>query len=364
MKIKAKNENEYKSQKTELLNKLETLNSKLPELWAVDQFINKHAYALLTICKNVRKNWADGQHLEIQTDVNYFSVYATTNINGLINDQFNNKQRINPETVIMFQGAREKCFVLVKYSEIKNPEMFNYIEEINGSVEIYGQASNNYKPKGMKHYWNHVGKGQSKQIYSGNKLTDFKNCSLVALCMAKSRSKGGRNGSREDKQKAGSLGGKKGLSVKLEFHNAMGCKLDIKNGKDAFNIAVSYGYTKSKRSFYNDLNSGAEIKLVHLNKKSSLCITLSTCTKQVNRLNNIYKEEVLNLNKEEVLNNSNISINLLNAKQEEKTTIKKPQLREHEQEWLDLCKAWDNEPEMCWAYEEFIQIKKENKKAA
>jgi hypothetical protein len=182
--------------------------------------------------------------------------------------------------------------------------------------------------------------------------------SLVASCLKKTRKKGNQK-SNQNSQAQSARGKKKagkivnGKYVKMVFDSANHeLKTEDKTVLDAYKIvAGKYGYKKSLRQFHRDLAKGKELRFDGADYFCVYCtlMTVSSNPLKINIIDNLNTGNLdLNLKDTCILSGLNV------MEQAQKITIKKPEYRPHEEEWLELCKSWNYDPKMCWSYEEYI----------
>jgi hypothetical protein len=146
------------------------------------------------------------------------------------------------------------------------------------------------------------------------------------------------------------------------------CKnIQLKRNGKLFDDAIHGSLTKRNNfkkvgkdgtwAFYTENENMRNWLYSYLNEKSVFLFLSSLFSIQVgttcNIVNNVVKN---NIYKENTINKDNTLFTKLQVHNElkQKVMAGNKQKRPHEQEWLELCESWGNDPEMCWSYEGYI----------
>ena len=343
--------------KTEQRNQIKKLNSALPELNNCDMIINRWAKELMTLFPDrLNKDWYkdDEQHwhLGARTANGTNRKILVSHNFGIINSS---DVKLDADTVIFVSQAKSDEAVMFFWGNRNNP--YEYVKLFKNDKNSFIKKNKDAETvEQYRQFKSEKTLRNGNVIFAYDELRNFYNMSLVASCLSRTR-KNGTQKSNQNSQAQSARGTKKAgkivncKSVKMAFDSAdHEPKTENKTVLDAYRIvAGKYGYKKSLRQFHRDLAKGEELKFIGNGCFSVYCtlMTMSSNPLKIN-ISIDFKKPDLNLNDNCILSGLN------DIEHAQRTINEKPELRSYEQEWLDLCKSWDNDPEMCWSYEWYI----------
>jgi hypothetical protein len=337
-------------------------------LQVIDKELNKYGPVLFTLFNNVRKDWQPGHHVIFKpkgsnSTVKLYCTHSPSFKNTENSDHY--IERIDGNTLIMDLSNNEERTVVFYYKRYRNnPLEYTYITIDDDSFTVktsHNCYTSNYAESPIKYPLLFQNSKKKHYWQERTELECFRKCSLVAL------EKLWFKNNKELKSK----GGKQGIKAKLIFDNAGGFVEDIKdNLLDAYKIAITYGFKGVYKTFYRQmiaLKNGACLCLSHPNGKSSLeCYLLDEVHNYKTYIENsgILKED----NRSFIVMDIKSKDNQVKEPEkliEKEALIKEPYPILHDSttddtklytEWKKQCEDWNNDPEMCWSFEEYKEI--------
>jgi hypothetical protein len=248
-----------KSRKAEAL-KGQAHNQILPQLDNCNMIANHWAKELMTLfertcVKEWRENqhlrvktseWKYEQHLQIERGKEYSLIISSSDIILSEDDDFKN---IRPDTLIFISTSTANEAVIFRWAERGKP--LCTIKKNNESSFIL-----------IKDGMERIIKYRNFRTESGNRnLTElgrFVSNSLVALCLQKTRSKGGKVSNQNSDVQSARKKDKpvKGSNVYLSGDHIASFKTTMKDAHEF--VAREYGYEKSYRTFVRELKKEGE----------------------------------------------------------------------------------------------------------
>jgi len=239
-----------------------------------DRILNRWAKELMTLFpEKCRKDWEKGQHLEVKKDSHSltFKLVAASNF-GIIESDVSYIKN----TIIFISSPKcdEAVFFLWRdrYNQLKH----YFLKKIDKtSFEFTGIKS---KSKTLTTEILNYRQFKQNKLLKYHELKSFINMSIVADCLKKSRSIGGKTVTQNSQLQAQKRGAN--TLVKIEFDNPFAYTVEYKNMLDAYKIvAGKYNYKKVYRTFVRELKKGLTLKF-EMNVDNTVYCTL-VCQHQV-----------------------------------------------------------------------------------
>ena len=200
-----------------------------------------------------RKDWEKGQHLEVRKDSHSltFKLVVASNL-GIIESQVNYAEN----TIIFISNSKSKEATFFIWKSRFKHKYYYYLRKIDKTSFGFTGIKDSILVSEVLSYRQFK---QNKQL-NYYEVERFKNMSLVADCLSKSRKAGNRVSNQNSQAQAARRGAN--TQVKMDFDSAGGhYNVEYKNMLEAYKIvAGKYNYKKVYMSFVRELKKGETLK--------------------------------------------------------------------------------------------------------